>query len=402
MATTARVIPQLPFSFRARRWARANLFSNGANTVLTVVTALVVAYVTYQVLRFVFVTADWRVVVENRRLITVGRMPPGEEWRLWPPIWAFVALAGFSTGLWSRVGLRGALGIALAVGLLFVFLVHGENAVRLGAGLVIAAALYFAGRRLAAREESPATARARRAAAIGWALLVPFLVTMLLISGGIRTSLWGGFLLNVLLAAVGIEAAIPLGILLALGRTSTLPAIRIVCSVYIEVIRGAPLIAWLFVAWFVLPGFLPPVFDLNKMDLVLRAMLMLSIFTSAYIAEIVRGGLQSIPRGQYEAAQALGLGTFTITTDIVLPQALRAVIPALVSQLISLWKDTSLVSILALTEGLGASQAAVSQREFFGRQREVLLFAAAVFWVVAYAMSRFSLRLEHRLGVGRR
>jgi general L-amino acid transport system permease protein len=191
-------------------------------------------------------------------------------------------------------------------------------------------------------------------------------------------------------------------VLLALGRTSTLPVIRTVTTAYIEAIRGAPLIAWLFIAWFVLPDFLPSVFALNRLDLVMRAMLMMSLFSGAYIAEIVRGGLQSVPRGQVEAAEALGLGSVNTLALIVLPQALRAVIPALVSQLISLWKDTTLVSILGLTDGLGGAEAAVAQRQFIGRQPEILLFVAVLFWAVAFTMSRLAQRLEDSLGVGER
>ncbi|MEX2229496.1 MAG: amino acid ABC transporter permease [Dehalococcoidia bacterium] len=395
-----RVIVQRPWGTRARRWALANLFSNRWNTVLTIVTVAVAGFVVFAVARFVFIDAQWEVVLANRRLIFLGRFPAGEEWRVWPPVWLFLALAGYSVGSWGRVNVRGAVAAALAFALLFLLLVQGENAVRLGIGVVLAVVAYALARR--ALDGTALAATGRRVAIAGWVLLLPFTLAILVGFGGVPTSRMGGFLLNVLLAAVALEAALPIGILLALGRASSLPAIRTVTTAYIEVVRGAPLIAWLFMAWFVLPDFLPPVFNVNRMDLVLRAMFILSVFTGAYIAEIVRGGLQSLPRGQVEAAQALGMSTFSTTMLIVLPQALRAVIPALVSQMISLWKDTSLVSILGLTDGLGGAEAAVAQREFFGRHSEVLLFAAAVFWVVAITMSRLSARLERRLGIGER
>jgi general L-amino acid transport system permease protein len=397
MAAVARPIPRRPFAVRARRWARDNLFSGVWNTLLTVVSVALVGYLAYALTRFVFIDADWTVVIDNRRLLFLGRFPRGEEWRIWPPLWAFGALVGLSTGLWSRVGWRGALLFALPAALVFGFLAHGTNAVLLGVAFALAVAGYVLGGRAA---PTPAATPLQRAVVAGWALLVPFALATLLVGDGVRPTRWGGFLLNVLLAVVGIEAAIPLGVLFALGRASSLRLVKVAATVYIETIRGAPLIAWLFVAWFVLPDFLPPVANIQRMDLVMRAMLMLSLFTAAYIAEIVRGGLQSIPRGQYEAAEALGLGGFSVTVFIVLPQALRAVIPALVSQLISLWKDTTLVSIIALTDGLGAAESALAQRAFFGRQREVLVFVAAVFWVGAFTMSRLSVRLERSLGVG--
>ncbi|MBM3139621.1 MAG: amino acid ABC transporter permease [Chloroflexi bacterium] len=395
-----RVVVQRSPALRARRWARSNLFSNAWNALLTLVTLALIGFVAFVLVRFIFIEADWSVVRENRRLIFLGRFPQEHEARIWPPIWLFALLAGGSMGLWGRVNARGAAAIVVSVVLVFALLAHGANGARLGVAVVLAGGAYLLAER-GLRGEA-AQVRARRAAIAGWALLLPFAVVVLVAFGGAQTSRLGGFLLNILLATVAIEAALPLGVLLALGRASSLPVVRVVTTAYIETVRGAPLIAWLFVAWFVLPDVLPPVFNLDRIDLVLRAMVMLSLFTGAYIAEIVRGGLQSVAPGQVEAAKAVGLGGFDITARIVVPQALRAVIPALVSQLISLWKDTTLVSILGLTDGLGGSEAAVSQREFFGRQREVLLFAAGVFWVVAYAMSRLSLRLERSLGVGER
>jgi general L-amino acid transport system permease protein len=399
MAVATRTLQTRPFPIRARRWARENLFSGAWNTLLTIVSVVFVGYLVFALTRFVVVQAEWDVVLENRRLIFLWRYPRDEEWRIWPSIWLLGTLAGTSMGLWSRVGWRGALLFALSLAFVFGFLAHGENGLRLAAAVVLAVAGYAYAQR--ARGGAPEL-WLRRIVIAGWAALVPLALVLLLGFGGVRPTHLGGFLLNVVLAAVAIEAALPLGVLLALARASSLPVVKVVATAYIETIRGAPLIAWLFVAWFVLPGFLPPIFNIDRMDLMMRAMLMLSIFTSAYIAEIVRGGLQSIPRGQYEAAHALGLGTVSITVMIVLPQALRAVIPALVSQLISLWKDTSLVSILPLMDGLGASEVATAQRDFFGRQREVLLFAALVFWAGAYTMSRLSVRLERALGVGTR
>jgi general L-amino acid transport system permease protein len=219
--------------------------------------------------------------------------------------------------------------------------------------------------------------------------------------------LWGGMLLTMILAIVGIVASFPLGVGLAVGRAGTFPVVRIICIAYIEVMRGVPLITVLFMSVFIVPLAIGPERDVLGVPVtgyvpseVGRAMIGLTIFTAAYIAEIVRGGLQAVPRGQVEAGQALGLGGVRVLALIVLPQALRAVIPALVSQFISLFKDTSLVFILALTDLLAVSRAATAQPAFIGRQTEVLLFAALLYWVVAFSMSRASQQLERNLGVG--
>ncbi|MGH3092314.1 MAG: amino acid ABC transporter permease, partial [Gaiellaceae bacterium] len=178
--------------------------------------------------------------------------------------------------------------------------------------------------------------------------------------------------------------------------------VRVVCVAYIELIRGVPLITILFMGAFMLGFFLPP--GTSTPSLETRALVALVIFTSAYVAEIVRGGLQAVPTGQVEAAHAVGLSTFKTMRLIVLPQALRAVIPALVGQFISLFKDTSLVAIIGLTELLGVAQAVTSQPDFVaqGLLFETLLFASLVYWAGSYSMSRESQRLERRLGVGER
>jgi general L-amino acid transport system permease protein len=220
--------------------------------------------------------------------------------------------------------------------------------------------------------------------------------------GGVEWEDWGGLLLTVFLAVAGIVISFPLGVLLALGRRSSLPAVRVVCVAYIELIRGVPLITLLFMGAFMLGFFLPP--GSETPSLVTRALVALVLFTAAYVAEVVRGGLQSVPRGQIEAAQALGLSPFKTMLLIVLPQALRAVIPGLVGQFISLFKDTSLVFIIGLTELLAVSEVITSQPEFLaqGLIIETLVFAGFVYWAGSYWMSRESQRLERRLGVGER
>ena len=407
-AMTAAKAPPAQFSIQARRWARDNLFGGIGNTLLTVVTSLFLAFAFYQILRFVFSSAQWDVIEANRRLLFIGRFPQGEEWRLWPTIFLVSALAGLTWGLWSKVGWLAAVLLALVLVPVFLFFAHGQ------VGMLTALAIALALMGYAVTQTGLVHERfqgpIRQLIVVGWVMAFPVTIFMLLAFGGVDPSLWGGFYLNILLAVVGIVASFPLGVLLALSRTSSYPAFRLVSTGYIELFRGVPLITILLMAWFVLPDFLPswsvPVFapaGLDRMELVYRVMVALTLFSAAYVAEIVRGGLLAVPKGQLEAAQALGLSTVRINALIVLPQALRAVLPALVGQFISLFKDTSLVSIVTLVELLRAGRAiAQGQIQFSGRDPEILLFVALLFWIVAFSMSRLSQRLEHSLGIGER
>ena len=215
----------------------------------------------------------------------------------------------------------------------------------------------------------------------------------------VQPSLWSGVLLTLVLSTVTAALSFPLGVLLALGRTSRLPLVRAACVTLIEVVRGVPLITILFMAQVMLPMFLP----LNlSIDRVLRAIAGMTIFTAAYLAEVIRGGLQAVPREQIEAARALGLSDILVTFLVVLPQALRLVIPAIMGQFVSMFKDTTLVAIIGLLELLGILSSITKQREFLGTVREVYLLAAAFYFVICYAMSVASRRVETRLGVGTR
>ncbi len=215
----------------------------------------------------------------------------------------------------------------------------------------------------------------------------------------VGTNLWGGLLLTFLLTIVGIVFSFPLGILLALGRRSAMPAIRLFSILYIEFIRGVPLVTVLFMAQVMLPLFLPPGMTIDR---VLRAMAGIILFAAAYMAENVRGGLQAIPKGQYEAAYAIGLNAFQAMTLIILPQALRNVIPVIVNQFIALFKDTSLVAIVGLFDLLGIASTVLAQPEFIGKQREVYTFIGLIYWIFSYGMSYTSRQIEKALGVGER
>jgi general L-amino acid transport system permease protein len=244
----------------------------------------------------------------------------------------------------------------------------------------------------------------RHKIAIAAALLVLFpIIAFSLFHGGlfglpvVETSLWGGLFLTLVIAGVGIVASLPLGILFALGRRSEMPIVRAVCITFIEVMRGVPLITILFMASVMLPLFLPEGVNFDKL---LRALVGVALFSSAYMAEVVRGGLQAIPKGQYEAANALGLSFWKTTGLIILPQALKIVIPGIVNTLIGLFKDTTLVLIIGLFDLLGIVQASLTDASWIGFATEGYIFAALGYWVFCFGMSRYSMHVERKLHTG--
>ena len=226
------------------------------------------------------------------------------------------------------------------------------------------------------------------------------IVSYVLISGGfgllpvVETHLWGGLLLTLVIASVGIIVSFPIGVFLALGRQSELRIIKLFSTLFIEFVRAVPLITILFMASFVLPLFLEP--GNNSIDKLLRALVGISLFQAAYFAEVVRGGLQAIPRGQYEAADAIGLSYFQKNALIVLPQALKISIPNIVGSSISLFKDTTLVLIIGLLDMLAMVGLTTADPYWLGRETEGYVFVTIVMWVMLYSMSRYSRKLELR------
>lgn len=392
-------------------WMRENLFSSRWNGLLTVVFGLLIAWSAYRAGRFVFVSGRWEIIRRNLLLFMVFRFPRDGLWRLWVAAFVVAAGIGFATGVAAsaraaasedthipppslRLTARRLAPVALLIAVLLV-LVGTATPVLLAVGvIVVAAAGNLVGRRVPARFSRVGPLIGLAAVVAGYATISQF--------GGAGYAAWGGLLLTLFLAVGGIVLSFPFGVLLALGRRSTLPAVRVVCVTYIELIRGVPLITLLFLGALVIGLFFPPATP--SPESVTRALIAIVLFTAAYVAEIVRGGLQSVPHGQVEAAQALGLSPVTTTRRIVLPQALRNVIPALVGQFISLFKDTSLVTIIGLTELLSVAQIVTKQPDFIaqGLMTESLVFAAFVYWVGSYTMSRESQRLERRLGLGER
>ena len=401
---------------RATRWLRHNLFRTKRDAILTVLFGSLAIWLLYKTFMFVFVTGRWTIIEVNLRLLMVGRYPEVHDLRLAVTLVVLAGwgglIAGFLRGrqvragkitsedskvTWARVlDLVERLWIPLAV-VLLLLLLSGSAGPWLMVGLALVAAL-------AGRLIGPFFGRLRLGAAGSAVIVVVFAAIPLGMYFYVVTAVgfdgWGGFMLNLFLSVSAIVLCYPLGVLLALGRRSGLPLVRLVCTVYIEVIRGAPLFVLLLLANVALGFFVP---DSLAPATSTRAIVVFTFFTAAYMAEIIRGGLQSIPRGQFEAAKAVGLSPIRQTGYIVLPQALRNVIPAQIGQLISLFKDTTLAGIaMSLFELLQVSGAITSQPDFRGQGliAETLTFAALMFWVVSYTMSRESQRLEKRLGVG--
>ncbi len=213
----------------------------------------------------------------------------------------------------------------------------------------------------------------------------------------VETTQWGGLPLTLLLAVFGLTAAYPLGVVLALGRQSKMKGVKVLSILYIELIRGVPLISLLFMSSIIFPLFLPEGITINK---ILRAQVAIILFTAAYIAEVVRGGLQGMTQGQYEAAEALGLNYYLTLRLVILPQALKIVIPPTVSILISAFKDTSLVVIIALFDLLKTTQSVLSNPEWMGFSREAYMFIAILYFAGCFSMSNYSRKLERELSRG--
>ncbi|WP_341733861.1 amino acid ABC transporter permease [Microcoleus sp. EPA2] len=380
-------------------WARKNLFSTWYNSILTVICLIVSFQVITGIIVWVTTKAQWRVLEANLPLFFVGRFPSESYWRLWIVTGIITLLAGLTWGniqrqekLWNPPLL-----ILLGAGVVGAVIspIDLTSRLYLLGNIIIAAASYFVGRQIPPKIMGwmPAV----------WALSFP--VILWLIKGGlglteVSTNDWGGLVLTLFLAVISIVLSFPIGVLLALGRQSSLPVVKLLSTLYIEIIRGLPLIGILFLGQVMLQLFLPP--EYPKLDRVIRAIAGLTLFSAAYLAENVRGGLQAVPRGQIEAARAIGLNTPLLTLLIVLPQALRTVIPAIGGQFIGLFMDTSLLSLFGMLELIGISRAVLANPSYIGRYAEVYIFIGIIYWVFCYSMSLASRKIERSLGVGQR
>ncbi len=388
-------------------WLRANLFSSWGNAIASVAVVAVLAYLVGELALWMVSEAHWGPVWANLKLFAVYRYPPELLWRPFAASALVLLLLGATAGVGRRSGESIAGGVfwwffGLSAGLTLVGVVAWPVA-RWGWLIVSLAGLlgYLAGR-----------LEPRFARALPWSWGASLVVVVVLLNGfgshgmlrSVSTKEWGGFMLTLILSIVGIAISFPLGIALALGRRSKLPVIRAVSVGFIEIVRGAPLIMWLFIASLMVPLVLNV--SPSAVGPLSRAMVAVTLFSAAYMAENVRGGLQAVPKGQYEAAQALGLSGWQRTRLIILPQALRAVIPAIVGQAIALFKDTSLVFIVGLFDFFNVGNIVANQNASLlipgGVRLELSLFLAVVYWFFAYRMSVASRQLERQLGVGER
>ena len=394
------------------RRLRHELFATPGDGLLSVGLLALLALALGGLLRWAFLKAQWAVIQANSTLFAVGRYPIEQQWRLWLLTTLLVAATGLSWGLlrahprsdrvpsdrditlWprnDRVAAALLAGLALWLGW----------ALRLHPGLQARwwslAALLLAVRWLAGRFVRQLPKGVLRLVTLIWPAL--YLIGMVLISGGlgliqVAPSQWGGLLLTLVASSFAILICFPLGLLLALGRRSELPLLRWGSVVYIEFIRGAPLITLLFlgqnILGFLLPGGLAP-------DRVWRAAWVLTFFAAAYVAEALRSGLAAVPRGQLEAAQSLGMSMPQSLVQVVLPQALRVALPAVVGQFITLLQDTTLLSLIGLLDLLGTARAVMANPAFLGKSAEVYLVLAVLFWCCCAALGLGSRALETRL-----
>ena len=339
-------------------WIRTNLFNNIFNSILT----LIVLYILWQVvppfIRWAFIDSQWYTSSE------ACRGADGACWTVIPANWRLI-LFGFYP---YELQWRPMTAVVMLVALLF----YSRN-------------------------------RAHWKKSLLYAWLAGLVIMGILMRGGIlglapvETPQWGGLPLTLMLSVFGLTAAYPLGVILALGRQSQMPAVKSLCIIYIEMIRGVPLITLLFMSSVVFPLFLPEGVTVN---VILRAQVAIIMFTAAYIAEVVRGGLQGMAKGQYEAADSLGLNYVQTMRLVILPQALKIVIPPTVSQLISALKDTSLVVIIALYDILKTTQVVLSDPNWMAFSSELYIFVALIYFGCCYFMSSYSRRLEEELHTG--
>ncbi len=399
MSATTTAIIRPPEPPGLLRWLKRNLFSSWFNGLLTIFASVLLFFVLKAVVRWIFVTANWAPVINSPKLLLTGQYPAEQLWRVGVIVLILSFLAGVSWRVWGGTVRTFTLALALALGVAGLLPVGMRLGVRLW--LLANPALVLAGYQVG---RMPVVKP--RWVLLSW--LLAFFLAILLLSGveglswlpKVGTNLWGGLLLTFLLAIVGITASFPIGVLLALGRRSSLPVVKTFCILFIETVRGVPLVTILFMFSLIMPLFLP---EGVRIDRVIRVMMGITFFAAAYMAENVRGGLQAIPQGQIEAAKAVGLNGFQTMFFIVLPQALRLVIPAIVGQFIALFMDTTLAYIVNLLELLGMGRSILeSNVEWKLLNMEMFMFIAAVFWIFNYSMSYASRRLEKSLGVGER
>jgi len=395
MSTNQTILPP-PFErFSVLKWLRDNLFQNWFSGVVTVVSLYVIFVTGRGILVWTLTQAKWQVITANIQLLMVGQYPSTQLWRIWILVGILGLLAGLSWGLW--INQRPVATILMLLGPFLLVLFPGSTQARLQMAVVgvITVVGYLLGKFLPRFLKKPVI--------IAWAVYLP--LAFIMVRGWsadsgpmpvVDTDVWGGLMLTSLIAAVGIILSYPLGVILAVGRMSRYPLMRAVSIVYIELIRSVPLISVFFMAQTMLPLFLPSNIDIDR---VVRAMIAFTLFSAAYMAESVRGGLQAVPKGQHEAAAALGLSNFDSLRLVVFPQALKNILPILTASVIGDFRDTSLVMIVGLLDLLGIARVILAQPAFLGRHIEVYSFLAAIYWLISYIMSYIGQTIEAKVGL---
>ena len=401
-------------------WMRRNLFSSWLNGITTIVLIAAIGWILSGFLEWAVFTANftasvgsecrgqgacWALIREKYRYIFFGSFPYEQHWR---PLFAVIAMLAMLVLSADRRMWNWRLLVIWGVGSFVTFLLmFGQIHIPLSLFLFVALVVGGVGMSLRKAVADAGEMNAYRAlAAIGFvglalriAGILPAWSLDIAPLSYVETSLWGGIPVTMILATYGLAFAFPYGILLALGRRSNLPLIKGLCVGFIELIRGVPLISLLIMASVMLPLFLPSGTTIDKF---LRAQVAVILFAGAYIAEVIRGGLQSLPKGQFEAADAMGLNYPQKTLLIVLPQAIRVVIPPLINTFIGFFKDTSLVLIIGIFDFLNTANQALVDPNWAGFPAEVYLFAAFIYFIFCYSMSRYSKYLEVELNKGTR
>lgn len=401
-------------------WMRRNLFSSWGNGITTVVLIVAMVWILSSFLDWAVFTANftasvgsecrgqgacWALIREKYRYIFFGSFPYQQHWR---PLFAVIAMLAMLVLSADRRMWNWRLLVIWGVGSFVTFLLmFGQIHIPLSLFLFVALVLGGSGMSLRKGIADTGEMTAYRVlAAIGAVGLVlriagvlPAWSLAIAPLSFVETSLWGGIPITIILATYGLAFAFPYGVLLALGRRSNLPLIKGLCVGFIELIRGVPLISLLIMASVMLPLFLPSGTTIDKF---LRAQVAVILFAGAYIAEVIRGGLQSLPKGQFEAADAMGLNYPQKTLLIILPQAIRVVIPPLINTFIGFFKDTSLVLIIGIFDFLNTANQALVDPNWAGFPAEVYLFAAFVYFIFCFSMSRYSKYLEVELNKGTR
>ncbi|WP_067215616.1 amino acid ABC transporter permease [Stappia indica] len=402
-------------------WVRQNLFDSVGNAIMTVVGIALLALILPPAINWLFIDAVWTGTSRDACIVEgagacwafvyakfgqfmYGRYPDPERWRV--DLTGLLLIAGLVPAAIPRVPFKRETVLYLLVVFPiagFILLTGGDVDLSgsFWTGLAILAVLSLAITALICRNAGIAPASPLKIVAAMYLALAAIFAVVSFDFGlrPVETQLWGGLLVTLVVAIVGIVASFPLGILLALGRRSKLPAVKLVSVIFIEFWRGVPLITVLFMSSVMLPLFLP---DGVNFDKLLRALIGVALFASAYMAEVVRGGLQAIPKGQYEAADAMGLSFWQGIGLIIMPQALKLVIPGIVNTFIGLFKDTSLVLIIGLFDLLGIVSLNFSDANWASPNTPAtgFVFAAFVFWIFCFGMSRYSIYMERRLHRG--